>query len=169
MADVASSSTSILLWRTIARARAMICLCPTEKLFPPAEIMLSKFKSASRVCLNLYSSNSAASCSRSAAPIVLLSSPVEVKPAARRASYNVASSCSSNGSRLRRSVPLRRSGFDQNFSTIPIGTKESLTTWGIVVMFERRTSRLRRSVTIPSYMTVPSVMMQRRSARISEL
>ena len=42
-----------------------------------------------------------------------------------------------------------------------------LTTWGIMVILERRASRLRVSVGIPSYLTVPSVKMQRSRANVS--
>ena len=66
----------------MARAKARICLWPTDKLLPPLEILLSSMSCTSPT----------SSCS-------------ENSPAKRSASLSVKSSCSSNGSRLRRRVP----------------------------------------------------------------
>ena len=87
IADVASSRMRSLLWRTIARASARICRCPTDKLLPPLEMALSSVNRPSSVSL----------CR-------------EKRPAARRASFRVASSCWENGSRFCLRVPLRSSG-----------------------------------------------------------
>ena len=81
-----SSKMRSLLPRTIARARAMICLCPTDKLLPPPETLLSNVR---RAC-------PASSCS-------------ENSPESRSASFNKPSSFWSNGSRFCRKVPISMS------------------------------------------------------------
>ena len=44
-----------------------------------------------------------------------------------------------------------------------------LTTCGMMVMLDRNASRLRVSVGMPSYNVMPSVMIQRRRAKVNEL
>ena len=73
----------------------------------------------------------------------------ENSPAERSASFRTVSSYCPKRCRLWRSVPLSSSG-----------------TWGMIVMFERRESRLSEAVSMPSYVTLPSVTMQRRRARV---
>jgi hypothetical protein len=88
IADVASSRISNLLCLTIALARAIICRCPTDRLPPPLAISESR--------------------------VILFSSERrwrEKRPAARRASFSVASSYWLKTSRLCRRVPLRSSGW----------------------------------------------------------
>ena len=78
-----SSKIRSLLPRTIARAKVRSCRWPTDKLPPPLAMLLS----------NVGRASSSSSWS-------------ENSPAARNASFKVASSCCSNGSKLRRSVPI---------------------------------------------------------------
>jgi hypothetical protein len=80
-----SSKMRSLLLRTIALAKAIIWRCPTDRLFPPLAISLSRVRRAS--------SPSAWS---------------EKSPDARNASFNVASSFCENGSKFRRRVPENR-------------------------------------------------------------
>ena len=82
-----SSRMSSLLPRTIARASAKICRCPTERLLPPLEIWLSSVRRSSSSSL----------CN-------------EKSPEARRALFSAASSYWENGSRFSRSEPLSNSG-----------------------------------------------------------
>ncbi len=88
MADVASSKISSLLCLTMARARAMICLWPTDKLPPPLAISVSS--------VILFSSERRCN---------------EKRPAARRASLSVASSYCPKTSKLWRRVPPSSSGY----------------------------------------------------------
>ena len=87
-----SSKMRSLLLRTIALANAMIWRCPTERLFPPLAISLSRVRRAS-------------------SPSVWR----EKSPDARNASFNVASSFCENGSKFRRRVPANRG--HPNYST----------------------------------------------------
>ena len=80
-----SSKISSLLLRTIALAKAIIWRCPTERLFPPLAMSLSRVRRAS-------------------SPSVWR----EKSPEARKASFNVASSFCANGSKFRRRVPRNR-------------------------------------------------------------
>ena len=80
-----SSKMRSLLFRTIALAKAIIWRCPTERLFPPLAISLSRVRRASSP-----------------------SAWREKSPDARNASFNVASSCCANGSKFRRRVPENR-------------------------------------------------------------
>ena len=77
-----SSKMSSLLLRTIALAKAIIWRWPTERLFPPLAISLSRVRRASSP-----------------------SAWREKSPDARNASFNVASSFCPNGSKFRRRVP----------------------------------------------------------------
>src|SRR5271169_3232961 len=78
-----------LLLRTIALAKAIIWRCPKERLFPPLAISLSRVR-------------------RVSSPSVWR----EKSPDARKASFNVASSFCSNGSKFRRRVPENRGHSD---------------------------------------------------------
>ncbi len=127
-----SSNISSLLPRTIARASARICFSPTDRL-PPAEAMLLS---------KLILASPASSCSAN-------------KPAARSASFNTTSSYWSNGSKFRLRVPLMSSGCEafrdgksegRYLQYLMIG----LTVWGMIVTFDRSTSRLMSLVLIPS-------------------
>ena len=80
-----SSKMRSLLLRTIALAKAIIWRCPTERLFPPLAISLSRVRRAS----------SPSDCK-------------EKSPDARNASFNVASSFWENGSKFRRRVPANK-------------------------------------------------------------
>ena len=80
-----SSKMRSLLLRTIALANAIIWRCPTERLFPPLAIPLSRERRASSP-----------------------SAWREKSPDARNASFNVASSFCENGSKFRRRVPANR-------------------------------------------------------------
>lgn len=86
--DIPSSNMSSLLLRTIALASAMICLCPTDRFVPPLAMSLS----------NVIFPSSISDCT-------------EYRPAERKESWSSASSCSENGSRLCRRVPLISSGY----------------------------------------------------------
>lgn len=88
IADVASSKISSLLCLTMALARAMICLWPTDKLPPPLAISVSS--------VILFSSERRCN---------------EKRPAARRASLSVASSYCPKTSKLWRRVPPSSSGY----------------------------------------------------------
>jgi hypothetical protein len=87
IADVASSRINNLLCRIMALANAMICRCPTDILAPPSEIDESRLIARWSALRWMFS-----------------------RPAARRASFRAASSCSPNRSRLCRTVPLKSSG-----------------------------------------------------------
>lgn len=80
---VASSRIKSLLWRTRARASAIICLWPSEKFPPPLPTEESRVIRASGES-SVWRLNS---------------------PAARSASFKLASSWSPNGSRFWRIVP----------------------------------------------------------------
>lgn len=82
IADVASSRIRSLLCRTMALANAIIWRCPTDRLFPPEAMLLSKVRR-----------------------LLSLSGLREKRPEARRELYKVESSCSSKGSRFRLKVP----------------------------------------------------------------
>lgn len=47
--------------------------------------------------------------------------------------------------------------------------RRMLTACGIIVMFDRNASKLRESVGMPSYRTVPSVIIPRNNAKVKEL
>ena len=83
-----SSKMRSLLLRTIALAKAIIWRCPTERLFPPLAISLSRVRRASSP-----------------------SAWREKSPDARNASFNVASSFCENGSKFRRRVPANTRSF----------------------------------------------------------
>ena len=80
-----SSKMRSLLLRTIALAKAIIWRWPTERLFPPLAISLSRVRRASSP-----------------------SAWREKSPDARNASLSVASSCCEKGSKFRRRVPANR-------------------------------------------------------------
>jgi hypothetical protein len=99
---VPSSSMSNLLPRTIARASAKICRCPTERLLPPLAIWLSSVRrpSSSSVCR-------------------------EKSPEARSALFSVASSYWENGSRFSRSELVNNSGYEKQMGLMGQGWEKN--------------------------------------------
>ena len=122
-----SSRMSNLLPLTIARASAKICRWPTERLPPPLAIWLSSVRrpSSSSLCR-------------------------EKSPEARNAPFSVASSHCENGSRFSRNEPLSNSGYVDLVGQRRGEVLDGLTIWGMMVMFERRASRLMELVSLPS-------------------
>ena len=128
IAAVASSRISNLLLRTTARAKAIICRWPREKLVPPLSTIVSNPIFDCAWLSPWFSVASAPFCSAVSFELALLSR-MSKRPATRKASLSSASSCCSNGSRLVRSVPWMSSGC-----------------CGMSAMFERNASRLILSV-----------------------
>ena len=146
MLTIPSSRINNLLSLTIALARANIWRWPTDRLDPPLEIWLSK--------VSRFSSSS--DCN-------------EDSPDARRAAFSAASSICSNGSKFLLRVPLMSSGFMYGVLVDMKTCGRGLTICGMIVILERRISRLIVLVLTPSKYTSPSTTMHRRRESIKEL
>lgn len=145
---VASSRMRIRLRRTSARASAIICRCPSEKL--PPEL------------LTVVSKDTLSSSAKSSWRLK--------RPAERKASLSSMSSCSANGSRFSRTDPdcdiylsIRIWWQKKQLYTISSGC------WGMIVTLPRSDSKLRVLVGRPSKYTSPSVGIKRRRLSVNEL
>lgn len=126
--DIPSSNIMTLVFLTIARANARIWRCPTERLLPPPATGLSNVTLPSDISL----------CKAT-------------RPAARRESFRVASSCSWKGSRFSLTEPFRSSGCTCCIRKWSLERAVSARTiWGMTVMEDRNLSKVSELVSILS-------------------